>query len=165
MGIYKNFCITQPKFQSCSKKKQTDQQTEQKDTLVREVLSGTTRLLYPLHGDLGLLKGLCCLCHPLFELSVWLHVQLQSADLCTQVAMNIHCQTFLFYLKGIKVIVKICHLRRVFSAILTRKARGSTRYTLLSKFQEIQIRIQMDPECSRAALQLNISAKAQWKKY
>lgn len=33
---------------------------------------------------------------------------------------------FLCYVKGIKVSVKICHLRRFFSVILTGKARAST---------------------------------------
>lgn len=48
---------------------------------------------------------------------------------------------FLFYLKEIKVNVKLCHLRRVFLDILTGKVRCSTRHTLLSRVYLIQIQI------------------------
>lgn len=42
---------------------------------------------------------------------------------------------FFLYFKGIKIKVKICHLRRVFSVIVTGKAKGNTHYTFLSRFK------------------------------
>lgn len=35
-----------------------------------------SNLSIPLHSHSGFLRGVCCLCHPLFELSIWLQFYL-----------------------------------------------------------------------------------------